>query len=127
MKQPEKRIKATFFKTPAGNEPVREWLKDLGKPDCTVIGGDIKTVELGWPIGMPTCRHMVGGIWEVRTNLDHRISRVLFGIEDGHMYLLHGFMKDTQQTPKEDLDLAIARWKEVKKCLAARKRAQDKA
>jgi len=32
---------------------------------------------------------------------------------DGHMILLHGFIKKTQKTPKVDIDLAMKRMKEV--------------
>jgi hypothetical protein len=34
----ERPLQVVFFKTEAGNEPVREWLKGLSKEDCKVIG-----------------------------------------------------------------------------------------
>ena len=104
-----KRVPAIFFRTAAGGEPVREWLKGLPSPeDRKRVGEDIKTVEFGWPIGMPACRPLGDGIYEVRTNLvQNRIARVLFYIDKkGRMVLLHGFIKKTQKTPDEDLDLA---------------------
>ncbi|QMV18023.1 type II toxin-antitoxin system RelE/ParE family toxin [Granulicella sp. 5B5] len=104
-----KRINAVFFRTAAGGEPVREWLKAMQPiEDRKRIGVDIKTVEFGWPIGMPTCRSLQGGLYEVRTNLTRgRIARVLFYIDiEGRMVLLHGFIKKTQKTPDEDLALA---------------------
>jgi phage-related protein len=57
---------------------------------------------------MPICRPLGGGIHEVRTSLaQNRIARVLFYIDKkGRMVLLHGFIKKTQRTPDEDLDLA---------------------
>ena len=58
----DKRIPAKFFKTEAGNEPVREWLKQLAPAERKVIGIDIKTIEYGWPIGMPACRSMGKGL-----------------------------------------------------------------
>jgi phage-related protein len=94
-----------------GQEPVRSWLKDLDKADRLRIGGDICTVELGWPVGMPVCRPLKGGLYEVRTDLDDRIARVLFGIEDGKMVLLHGFIKKSQKAPKGDLETARKRLK----------------
>jgi phage-related protein len=108
-RQEGKRVPAIFFRTDAGGEPVREWLKNLpSKDDRKRIGEDIKTVEFGWPIGMPVCRPLADGIYEVRTSLAHnRIARVLFYIDKaGRMVLLHGFIKKTQKTPDEDLDLA---------------------
>ncbi len=103
-----KRIHAYFFRTAAGGEPVREWLKSLPTPeDRKRIGIDIMTVEFGWPIGMPTCRPLKNGLFEVRTNLSNGcIARVLFYIDRrGQMVLLHGFIKKTQKTPSYDLDI----------------------
>ena len=104
-----KRVPAIFYQTEGGREPVREWLKALPYPDDRKrIGEDIKTVEFGWPLGMPTCRAMGQGVFEVRTRLMHnRIARVLFYVDArNRMVLLHGFIKKTQKTPAEDLALA---------------------
>jgi phage-related protein len=104
-----KQVPAIFFRTEAGGEPVRDWLKSLASPeDRQRIGEDIKTVEFGWPVGMPVCRPMGDGLYEVRSKLaQNRISRVVFYIDKkGRMILLHGFIKKTQQTPDEDLDRA---------------------
>ncbi|MGA8867472.1 MAG: type II toxin-antitoxin system RelE/ParE family toxin [Candidatus Sulfotelmatobacter sp.] len=103
-----KRVPAIFFRTEAGGEPVRQWLKGLSKEDRKRIGEDIQTAEFGWPIGMPVCRALGDGVYEVRTTLlRHRIARVLFYIDkQGRMVLLHGFIKKTQTTPDEDLALA---------------------
>jgi phage-related protein len=104
-----KRVQAAFYRTEAGGEPVREWLKSLpSREDRKRIGEDIKTVEFGWPVGMPVCRAIGGGIYEVRSNLAHnRIARVLFYFDKGsRMVLLHGLVKKTQKTPQEDLELA---------------------
>jgi phage-related protein len=104
-----KRVPAVFFRTEAGGEPVREWLKGLPLPDDRKrIGEDIKTVEFGWPIGMPVCRPLGDGIYEVRTHLAHnRLARALFYIDKKRrMVLLHGFIKKTQKTPDDDLELA---------------------
>jgi len=87
---------------------VREWLKSLSREDRKQIGTDIMTVEFGWPIGMPVCRPLKSGLYEIRTDLTgHRIARVLFYIDkQGRMVLLHGFLKKTQKTPVQDLQLA---------------------
>jgi phage-related protein len=103
-----KRIPAIFVRTEAGGEPVRDWLKTLSPDDRKRIGADIKTVEFGWPIGMPVCRPLGSGIYEVRTTLlRNRIARVLCYIDKKErMVLLHGFIKKTRKTPDEDLELA---------------------
>ena len=110
-----KRVKAIFYRTEAGGEPLREWLKTLSFEDRKRIGEDIKTVEFGWPVGMPACRSLGGGIYEVRSDLTrNRISRVLFYFDKvGRMVLLHGFIKKTQKTPDEDMDFGTAKQEEA--------------
>lgn len=107
--QEGKRVPAIFFRSEAGGEPVRQWLKSLPSPDDRKrIGEDIKTVEFGWPVGMPVCRPLRDGIHEVRTRLaQNRIARVLFYIDKkSRMVLLHAFIKKTRETPATDLELA---------------------
>lgn len=103
-----------FFKTDAGAEPVRNWLRDLPAADRKFIGEDTKTVQFGWPLGMPLVRHVEGEIWEVRIGLDNKIARVLFTLEGSTMLLLHGFIKKQQATPKPDLHLAKDRLKQLR-------------
>lgn len=100
------RLEVVFYRTESGNEPVREWLKGLSKQDKKAIGGDIKTVQYGWPLGMPVVRKLDQGLWEVRSRLDKRIARTLFTVQGENMVLLHGFIKKSEKTPREDLQLA---------------------
>ena len=79
------------------------------------MGEDIKTVQFGWPLGMPLVRNMGGGIWEVRIRLENRIARVLFVLEGSTMVLLHGFIKKSQVTPQADLNLAKDRLKQLRR------------
>ncbi len=104
-----------FYATDGGAEPVREWLRLLPAPDRKAVGEDIKTVQFGWPLGMPLVRSMGDGIWEVRTRLENRIARVLFVMEGSTMVLLHGFIKKTSSTPQADLDLARDRLKQLRR------------
>lgn len=109
-----KQLTVVFYRTSAGTEPVRDWLKELTREERKTIGIDIKTVEFGWPIGMPICRSLGKGIWEVRSALPRgRIARVLFGISETRMVLLHGFIKKTRATPKRDMDTALGRLRQV--------------
>jgi phage-related protein len=107
-----KRLPAAFFAPSSGREPVRQWLKALPAADRKAIGEDIKDVEFSWPIGMPLCRSLGGGLWEVRSDLPlGRIARVLFCVRDGRMVLLHGFIKKSQKTPTVERNVAIRRMK----------------
>lgn len=109
---PFKKIQAYFFATESGEEPVRTWLKRLTQDDRRVIGKDIQKIEFGWPIGLPVCQSLGDGLWEVRSDLPGgRIARVVFGFPGGTMVLLHGFIKKTQKTPRQDKELALNRLK----------------
>jgi len=113
---PEKKVPARFYRNEHGTEPVRDWLQSRTKEDRLVIGSDIATVEYGWPIGMPTCELMGGGLWQVRSELErNRIARVLFCFRDGYMVLLHAFIKKTRKTPPSDLKIARDRQREVER------------
>ncbi len=98
-----------FYKTDAGNQPVREWLKSLPRDDRRAIGEDIKTAKYGCPLGMPLIRKMKRGLWEVRSNTSTGIARVFFTVMDDLMILLHGFVKKSQKTPQNELDTARRR------------------
>ena len=114
MIERSKKIAARFFESAAGRKPVREWLLELSGEDRRSIGYDIQTVEFGWSVGMPVCRPLGAGLWEVRCSLSgNRIARVIFCMKDGEMILLHGFIKKTQKTSQDDIALAANRKKEI--------------
>lgn len=113
--EPDKRLEVVFYRTASGKEPVREWLQGFAKEDKKTIGGDIKTVQYGWPLGMPVVRKLDPGLWEVRSQLENRIARVLFTVHEDKMVLLHGFIKKSQKTPSVDLTLAKERKAKLEK------------
>jgi phage-related protein len=109
-----KKLPARFYVNSTGRKPVREWILDLPEADRRTVGKDIQKVEFGWPLGRPHCAPLGAGLWEVRSTLaSDRIARVIFSMGDGHMILLHGFIKKIQKAPKADIDLALKRMKEV--------------
>lgn len=108
------RIPVAFYRTASGNEPVREWFWLLARGDRKIVGVDLLRVQEQWPIGMPVCRSLGRGLWEVRSHLaGARTSRVIFCFRDGRLVLLHAFIKKSQKTPQSDLELARSRMKEV--------------
>lgn len=107
-----KRIPARFYRTASGREPVREWLKDLPAEDRRIFGEDIKDVEFAWPLGLPLVRPLGRELYEVRSSLTQgRIARVIFCVTGGQMVLLNGFIKKTQKTPPQEIELALKRMK----------------
>lgn len=115
MTPPEKAVEARFYQSASGREPAREWLRGLSREDRKLIGGDIMSVEFGWPCGPPLCASLAGypGLCEVRSNLTNkRIARVFFTISGREMVLLHGFIKKDQAIPRKELNLARRRMRE---------------
>ena len=114
MMNRSKKLTVRFYESASGRQPVRDWLFGLSAEDRRTVGYDVQTVEFGWPVGMPTCRPLGGGLWEVRSNLgDGTIGRIIFCIVNGEMALLHGFIKKTQKTPPRDIEIAERRRKEI--------------
>ena len=109
-----RKIELVFFRNDAGAEPVREWLKGLADAERRAIGTDLMRAQWRWRVGMPLCRPLGKGLWEVRTDLpDNRTARVLVCFYQDRLVALHGFIKKTRATPGDDLALARRRHKEL--------------
>jgi phage-related protein len=102
-------LRVIFYRTIAGNEPVREWLLDLSIDEKKTIGADILAVQWVWPVGKPLVDSLGGGLWEVRSSLGDRIARVFFIVVNEEIILLHGIIKKSRTVPKQELDLARKR------------------
>lgn len=113
-KNTEIRLHVVFYKTARGTEPVHEWLRSLPADEKRIIGEDIKTVQYGYPIGMPLVEKIEPDIWELRSRLPGQIARILFTVENDLMVLLHGFIKKSQKIPLDDLKLARKRLNQVR-------------
>lgn len=112
--QRPRKIALVFYRLRPGNEPVREWLKGLPQGERHAIGRDLLRAQWRWPVGMPLCRPLGGGLWEVRTDLPtRRTARVLLCLYEEKLVALHGFIKKTRATTPEDLALARKRQKEL--------------
>ena len=113
--KPQK-IPLIFYRSQLGSEPVREWLKELPEAERQAIGKDLLRAQWRWPVGMPLCRPLGDGLWEVRTNLPtKRTARVLLCFYREHLVALHGFIKKTRATPDDDLALARKRQRELER------------
>jgi phage-related protein len=96
-------ISVLFFRLESGREPVREWLLKIPAEHRKTIGEDIKTLQFGWPVGMPLARKVDDDLWELRSNISSGIARTFFSIYRQQIVLLHGFVKKTQKTPPKEL------------------------
>ncbi|OGV66484.1 MAG: hypothetical protein A3K19_23230 [Lentisphaerae bacterium RIFOXYB12_FULL_65_16] len=106
------RLNVVFFRTESGTEPVRKWLKSLLASHRKAIGEDIKTVQFGWPLGMPLVEKIEPYMWEVRSHVPDGIARVLFTVDGDMMILLHGFIKKTRRIPPPEVATARSRLKQ---------------
>jgi len=102
-------IPVVFFRLDSGREPVRDWLKDLDREGRKAIGEDIKTLQIGWPVGMPLARKLSDDLWELRSRLRSGIARTFFTMYARKLVLLHGFVKKSQKTPAKELAIAKRR------------------
>lgn len=110
----ESKLHVVFFRTESGNEPVRKWLKSLPKTHKKSIGEDIKTVQFGWPLGMPLIEKIGPYLWEARTKVPDGVARILFTIDGQLMVLLHGLIKKSRKIPQKDLNTARIRLKQYR-------------
>lgn len=102
-------ISVAFFRLDSGREPVRIWLRQMSQKNRKTIGEDIKTLQFGWPVGMPLARKMGENLWELRSDVSSGIARTFFSIFEEHIVLLHGFVKKSKKTPPKELALAKRR------------------
>jgi phage-related protein len=111
-----RKIPLVFYSSRNGVEPVRDWLKGLPVAERRAIGSDLLRAQWRWPVGMPLCRPLSDGLWEIRTDLSTgRTARVLICLYRGHLVALHAFIKKTRTTPEDDLALARKRRKELER------------
>ena len=92
-------VPVVFFRLDSGREPVREWLKDMDRENRKTLGEDIKTLQFGWPVGMPLARKMGDDLWELRTTISSGIARTFFTVYQKKIVLLHGFVKKISENP----------------------------
>lgn len=103
---------------PEGNRgPVRDYLTDLAKErpkafaklalDLEVLGAEgLRSQQI-------TIRPLGDKLWELKRLHDGIQYRMFFGVWRGAAWLLHNIEKKSAKTPKDDLELARKRLREV--------------
>ena len=113
MAEHPRKIPVVFYRTWAGAEVVLDWLRGLDEVDRGAIGRDLMRLQFRWPVGMPLCRSLGRGLWELRCDLNgNRIARLFFCFTNGRLVALHGFVKKSRKTPAAELNLARKRMAE---------------
>lgn len=110
----DKPLRVIFFKTSSGTSPVEDWLDSLPLKDQDIIEDDLNVLETGGDLDMPLFKPLGHGLWECRSNLTgKRKARTIFCLHDKKVYILDGFIKKTQKTPLNELNLARKRKREM--------------
>ena len=109
-----KSFEIRLYQEASGKVPILEWLKDFNKEDRKIIDRDIKYIQYSWPWKMPLIKSLGDGLMEIRTKLKDKQARIFFILHDGAIVLLHGFIKKTQKTPKNEMEIALKRAKLIK-------------
>jgi len=107
------RVGVRFYANALGREPVRDWLRSLDADTRRAIGGELRTLQFGWPLGMPLVRKLEPGLWESRVRIGSAAIRILFTVVDADLVLLHALVKKSQALPLNDLKIARTRMKEL--------------
>ena len=97
-----------FYDKPDGTEPAMDFIMSLGNKMQARI---LRTIELlsenGTELREPYSKHLVDGIFEIRAKVGSDLSRVLYFFIVGHKVVItNGFIKKTQKTPKNEIELA---------------------
>ena len=72
--------------------------------------------EFGPALGAPYTTPMGGGLFEIRARGKEGIGRSLFCTAKGReILILHSFIKKTQKKPKQDLQIARKRLRELRR------------
>ena len=104
-----------FYRKTSGKEPVLEWIKEFSEKDQKIIGHDIKRIQYTWPLTMPLVKALGSGLMEMRIKLKDTQIRIFFTLHEGAIILLHGFVKKTQKTPPNEMEIAVKRLKQIKR------------
>ena len=103
---------------PEGNRgPVKDYLDGLAKdrPKAfTRLAVDLEVLAAeGLRSQQITVRPLGSKLWELKREYDGVQYRLFFGVKKGAVWILHSIEKKSAKTPKDDLELARKRLKEV--------------
>ena len=99
--------KIVLYSSSSGDKPVEEFIKSLQKPTQAKV---IRIVELlekfGNNLGAPYSKKINNKLYELRIKGKEEV-RILYTFDTGKVvYLLHGFKKKSQKTPREEMEVA---------------------
>lgn len=104
------KFKVEFYTKDTGEKPAKDFILSLDtKMKAKVLGIIDVLEEYGTQLREPYSKHLDDGIFEIRGKVGTDITRVLYFFYYGKRIILtNGFIKKTQQTPKNEIKLAKA-------------------
>lgn len=114
MSMDRKKWRILFYETPAGNSPVKDFIRGLSPTKRAATVEEIDLLEeFGVDLGMPHARPLSDGLWELRARAADGLTRVLYFAVKGHAFvLLHGVEKDQRTISDTDRKTALKRKKD---------------
>jgi phage-related protein len=103
------------YRTASGARPIKKFLAALESTDAAAVAAAMSAVRR---FGLKAARHLRGDVYEVRADGDRVSYRILFALEGTKRQVvllsLHAFVKKTQKTRPEEIELAekrLAEWR----------------
>lgn len=97
-----------FYTKENGEKPAKDFLLSLDTKMRAKLVGIIGILEeKGNQLREPYSKHLTDGIFEIRGKVGTDITRILyFFYYEGRIILTNGFVKKSQETPKQEINLA---------------------
>lgn len=95
------------------NDEVKRFIRSLQRPTEAKLSRLIVLLsKYGQDLGMPRIKYVTQGMYELRIRGQQEV-RVFCIFHKKQAYLLHGFIKKTQKTPKKELEIAMRKKQEL--------------
>jgi phage-related protein len=103
-----------YYRDSRGRQPVSDFIDSIPSAAQVKVLRTIKLLkQYGVLLKEPYTRHIRGKIREIRIADRRGLVRVLYFTVTGKRFiLLHGFIKDTEKTPEQDIETAEKRMKD---------------
>lgn len=104
---PQSYWRIEFYTTASGKSPVLEYIDALPADERAQVRNHLRLLqEYGTQLAMPYVRQVHRRLWELRPGP----NRLLYFADTGAvLVLLHAFRKQTNKTPRQDIETALKR------------------
>lgn len=101
------------FESKRGEKPVEEFVKSLDESTIAKFVHSVDLLEKHGPfLGMPHSKKLTSDLYELRIRGKQEV-RIIYGFVKQTIFLLHCFKKQTQKTPKKEMEISFSRLKTI--------------